>query len=110
MEIVQKKRGDIDIVCITGSLDTVTSPKLETYMKACIDRGCRKLLVNLEQTTYISSSGLRVMLVLAKKLKGVGEMRISNLSKTVEEVFEISGFNSILNVDATQREALANFQ
>ncbi len=109
MEIVQKKRGDVNIISILGSLDTMTSPEVETYMMTCINEGCHKLLINLEETTYISSSGLRVMLVVAKRLKGMGELRLSNLSKTVEEVFEISGFNLILNVHATEQEALSNF-
>ena len=55
----------------------------------------------------MSSSGLRVLLATAKKLKGKGELKISNLNSVIEEVFDVSGFSSILNVYKTEEEALA---
>ncbi len=106
MEVKQKKSGEVTIVSIIGNLDTTTSPEAEKVIMQCLQEGCIKLIINLEQTPYISSSGLRVMLTTAKKLKGIGELRISNLSDTVEEVFDISGFSTILNVDKTEEEAL----
>ena len=109
MEIIKKQNGDINIITIVGNLDTGTSPEVEKAIFECIDGGCTKLLINLGQTPYISSSGLRVMLASAKKLKGIGELRISNLNDTNQEVFDISGFSTILNVDTVEEEALSKF-
>ena len=62
---------------------------------------------NFENLEYISSAGLRVVLVIAKKLKPVnGQMLISNLKGVVKEVFEISGFTSLLQIYETEEEAL----
>ena len=109
MEIIQNNRNSVNIVSIVGNLDTGTAPEAEKVIMACINGGCTKLLINLEKTVYVSSSGLRVMLASAKKLKNIGELRITNLNDTIQEVFDISGFSTILNVDATEEDALAKF-
>ena len=109
MEIIQRNSGNVSIVGIVGNLDTSTSPEAEKVIMECIDGGCTKLLINLEKTAYVSSSGLRVMLASAKKLKKIGELRITNLNDTIQEVFDISGFSTILNVDTTEEEALKKF-
>ena len=109
MEIIQRNSGNVSIVSIVGNLDTTTSPEAEKVIMECIDEGCTKLLINLEKTAYVSSSGLRVMLASAKKLKKIGELRITNLNDTIQEVFDISGFSTILNVDITEEEALKKF-
>ena len=106
MDITQKDNGEIKIISIKGNLDTTTAPDAEKEILAVLENGFTKLIINLEQTQYVSSSGLRVMLSTAKKLKGIGELRISNLNDIVEEVFDISGFSTILNVDKTEEESL----
>jgi len=59
---------------------------------------------------YISSAGLRVLLVTAKRLGGSGgSLHICGLNETVDEVFEISGFSVILNVFGTADEAMQGF-
>jgi anti-anti-sigma factor len=75
-----------------------------------IEAGSTKILVNLEKLDYISSAGLRVLLVVAKKLKAnAGELRICSLNAVVKEVFDISGFDMILPVSASESEALEGF-
>jgi len=107
MEINQRDIGDIRIFSISGNLDTTTSPDAEKEIMECIKDGGTKIVVCLKETAYISSSGLRVMLATAKKLKGIGELRISDLNDMVEEVFDISGFSTILNVDPTEEDSIA---
>jgi len=109
MEIKQSRNGEVNIFEFVGNLDTATSPEAEKAIMDCIDGGETKLVLNLGQTAYISSSGLRIMLATAKKLKNNGVLRICNLNTTVKEVFEISGFISILNVDETLEATLSNF-
>jgi anti-anti-sigma factor len=66
--------------------------------------------VNLEKLDYISSAGLRVLLLVAKKLQAnAGELRICSLNAIVKEVFDISGFDMILPVSASESEALEGF-
>jgi len=107
MEIAEKEKLGYKVIYFTGSLDTGTSPEVEKKINEWIDSGDLKFVFNFENTKYMSSSGLRVLLATAKKLKGKGELKISNLNSVIEEVFDVSGFSSILNVYKTEEEALA---
>jgi len=67
-------------------------------------------VVNFEKLDYISSTGLDVLLKAAKQLKGnSGELRICSLNEFVQEVFEISGFCTILSVFNSESDALSRF-
>ena len=107
MEITQTKNGEYLVLEFTGNLDTGTSPAVEKQVNELIENGELKFVFNFENTKYMSSSGLRVLLATAKKLKKQGELKISNLNSVIEEVFDVSGFSSILNVYKTQEDALA---
>ena len=107
MQLTHSDKSGYRVINFDGSLDTVTSPEAEKEINAYMDEGIVKFVFNFEKTRYISSSGLRVLLATAKKLKGMGELKISNLNEMVEEVFDISGFSSILNVYKTEEEALS---
>ncbi len=106
MELTETQKNEYKVIEFSGSLDTGTSPAAEKRINECIESGDLKFVFNFEQTKYMSSSGLRVLLATAKKLKGKGELKISNLNSVIEEVFDVSGFSSILNVYATEEDAL----
>jgi anti-sigma B factor antagonist len=110
MQIEIKESQGIQIISFEGNLDTGTSPEAESKINELIDGGAQKLLVNFEQLNFIASSGLRVLLATAKKLNASGgDLRICSLNATVQEVFDISGFITILNVKGTEEEALSSF-
>ncbi len=95
---------------MAGSLDTQTSPEAQTRMKQLIDKGATKIVVNFEKLDYVSSAGLRILLAVAKQLKGNGgELRICGLNGDVQEAFKFAGFHMILTVKKTESEALENF-
>jgi anti-sigma B factor antagonist len=110
MEISVTESGDVRILSFQGNLDTNTSPHAESEINSLIDAGAQKLLVNFEKLDYISSAGLRILLATAKKLKASeGDLKICGLNETVQEVFDISGFATILSVTKTEDEALGAF-
>jgi anti-sigma B factor antagonist len=110
MEISVTESGDVRILSFAGNLDTNTSPQAESEINGLIDAGAQKLLVNFESLDYISSAGLRILLATAKKLKASqGDLKICGLNETVQEVFDISGFATILSVTKTEEEALGAF-
>ena len=110
MKIETRESQGIQIVAFEGNLDTNTSPEAESKINELIDAGKQKLLVNFEQLNFISSAGLRVLLATVKKLNASGgDLRICSLNATVQEVFDISGFVTILNVKRTEEEALSSF-
>ncbi len=106
MQLTQTQIDDYKLIEFSGNLNTATSPEVEKTINECIENGDLKFIFNFENTKYMSSSGLRVLLATAKKLKNKGELKITNLNSVIEEVFDISGFSSILNVYKTQEEAL----
>ena len=110
MEISINESGEVRILSFQGNLDTGTAPEAESQINGLLEAGAQKLLVNFEKLDYISSAGLRVLLATAKKMKpGGGDLKICCLNQTVQEVFDISGFSTILSVTATEEEALGAF-
>ena len=110
MKITIHDSNEIKIVRINGELETNTSNDAEVCLSKLLDEGVKKILVDFETLDYISSAGLRVLLATAQKLKdGDGSLRVCNLNETVQEVFDISGFSTILSVFKTETEALDGF-
>ena len=110
MQISVKTTNEVKILAFEGRLDTQTSPDAQRQLTRLIEEGETKILVNLEKLDYISSAGLRVLLVVAKQLKTTdGELRICSLNEVVKEVFDISGFDMILPISASESEALEGF-
>ena len=110
MNIEMRESDGVQIVAFEGNLDTNTSPEAEKRINELLEEGKQKLLVNFEQLNSISSAGLRVLLATVKKLNSSGgALRICSLNATVQEVFDISGFATILSVKGTEEEALSSF-
>lgn len=108
MEITTRTQGEFTVVAIAGNLDSMTSPQAQQALDGVIAGGAKKVGVDFTKLDYISSAGLRVMLGTAKQLmaKG-GALKTFGLNSTVKEVFDISGFSTILAVYATEAEALS---
>ena len=110
MQIVSESKDKITVVRFEGNLDTNTSTEAQDYLNQAIDNGAAKIVVSFDKVDFVSSAGLRVLLMTAKKLGGVGgSLRVCGLNETVSEVFEISGFSTILNVFKSESEAFAGF-
>lgn len=108
MEIEKRKEKNILVISVKGRLDAVTAPDLEKDLLETISGGEKELLMDLSGLQYISSAGLRTLLVIAKKLKaGQGEILFAGLKGPVEEVFKISGFYSIFKIFDSPETALS---
>jgi anti-anti-sigma factor len=87
------------VVSVKGRMDAVSSPEFEKEMAVSIAEGNNVLILDLVALDYISSAGLRSILTITKKLKGKdGKLLIAGLKGMVKEVFEISGFHSIIPI------------
>ncbi len=110
MNITTKDVNEIKVVEFDGEFDTTSSPAVESQLNQLREQGVRKILVDLEKMDFISSAGLRVLLATAQELqKAGGELRVCNLNEDVMEVFDISGFSTILMVFKDESEALQGF-
>ena len=112
MEISERKAGGVCVVGLNGRLDSGTSDTLAQRLHHLIDQGERRMVIDGETLDYISSTGLRVLLVAAKRLKAVdGRIALSSLKPHILEVFEIAGFKSIFpiygNADQASQQILA---
>ena len=108
MEISVEQSAGAQVVAIEGSLDTNTSPAAQDALSDLIADGAETIVADFAKVEYISSAGLRILLVAAKKLKAVGgEMRLCNLNPLVQEVFDISGFGVMFQVYGSRDAALA---
>ncbi|MFN4119929.1 STAS domain-containing protein [Acidovorax sp.] len=108
MNLEQEHRGDILILRPCGRLDSSSSPELERVVTEQLDAGTQRLVFDLSQLDYISSAGLRVVLLAGKKMRASkGRLVLVGLQTMVREVFDMSGFLSLFAITGTLDEGLA---
>ena len=83
---------------LEGRLDTITSPDLESKINEVVG-DANKLILDFGSLEYISSAGLRVLLGAAQAMDGKGDMVVRNLTKSVTEVFELTGFSRMFTIE-----------
>ncbi len=89
----QETRGDVTIFKPTGRLDSASSVALEHAVLERLQSGGKRLVFDLSGVDYISSAGLRVILLAGKRLQPLeGRMVLCGLREEVRGVFEMSGF------------------
>lgn len=108
MNVTTTEVNEVTVVSVEGKVDTNSSPALEQALSELVAAGKVNLLADFSELSFISSAGLRVLLATAKKTKAQsGELRVCAMNPTVKEVFDISGFSTILPVFETREQALA---
>ncbi len=109
MNLDQETRGDVAILRPVGRLDSSTSPELETTVLERLEGGCNRLVFDLARMDYVSSAGLRVILLAGKKLRASqGKLVLAGMREDVRDVFEMSGFLTLFSVATDLDEALAS--
>lgn len=99
MEISQENQDGLTVMALSGKLDTVSSPEVQTAMVNALESSDKGLVIDLADVAYVSSAGLRVMLIGGKTAKAKGKiLRLSGLKPAVAEVFKMSGFDRLLEI------------
>jgi anti-anti-sigma factor len=107
MDIAVKKESNALVVTVSGRMDAVTAPEFEKGIAGFIAQGEKAFVINLSGLEYISSAGLRSILVSARHLKELGgKIIFSGLQGHVKEVFAVSGFLGIFKVCDSDAESL----
>lgn len=83
---------------IEGRIDTLSAPALEAELKNSLE-GITHLTLDFEKVEYISSAGLRVLLLAQKAMNRQGTMVVKNVNDVVWDVFEVTGFSEILTIE-----------
>ena len=96
---INKKLEDKTLtVTLEGRLDTTTAPQLEAELKSDL-ADVTSLVMDFEKLEYISSAGLRVLLSAQKIMNKHGEMKLIHVNDVINEIFEVTGFSDILNIE-----------
>lgn len=108
MDIQEQKTGAACVVSVSGRLDALSAPALEERLAAVVERGETRVVLDCAGMDYVSSAGLRTLLIGARSLqqKG-GTLAIAALQPDCREVMEASGFVSILQCHDTREAAVA---
>ena len=107
MQIKTSKIDQAVVLEITGRMDVIAAMEYEKAIMACLQRGDRQFVVDLDTLEYISSAGLRSLLTTAKKIKEAkGTANFCNVKGVVQEVFAMSGFDAILPIFKSVKDAL----
>ncbi len=110
MQLTEELHEKCRVVAITGRLDTTSYSLLENRLMELIGAGETRFLADCAEMDYVSSSGLRVFLMVLKKLRAMkGRFVLCSLNESIREVFAISGFSGIFEVFPDRAEALASF-
>jgi anti-sigma B factor antagonist len=107
MEFRLSEKSGIEIIALSGRIDTSSAPDLENEINRLIGEGKRRLLLDMSGVIYISSGGLRVLLATAKKLRGENErLGLCCLSPEVSKIIKLAGFTSIFPIFSTEGDAV----
>ena len=98
MTITKNQNGTTLEIALEGRLDTMTAPELEAELGKSLS-GADSLVLDFSKLDYISSAGLRVLLSAHKTMNNKGGMKVTHVNEIVQEVFEVTGFADILNIE-----------
>jgi anti-anti-sigma factor len=100
MKIDVKQDGEIFVVELEGRMDTNTSPEFQKEMEAYYSKQGFNMILDFFKLDFVSSAGLRVLLLIQKKSKALnGSLVIKNVKPEIQEVFDMTGFSDILTIE-----------
>ena len=98
MDIKMNSASETLTLDIKGRIDTKSAPQLEEIIGSSLD-GVRLLVMDFEGVEYVSSAGLRVLLIAQKAMNRQGDMKVRNVNPDIMEIFEVTGFSDILTIE-----------
>ena len=108
MDLREESAGAVAVVVVSGRLDSNTSSALEDMLTGAIAAGKARLVLDLTTTQYLSSAGLRVLLLTARQVERAnGRFVLYGLCDRVRDVLDLSGFLSELKICSDRNQAIA---
>jgi anti-anti-sigma factor len=103
-------QSDLRVVSLVGRIDAASAPEISRLVRQAMRDGVKQIVVELREVTFLSSSGLRALLLLARELRREGgDLVLCALQPQVAEVFHLTGFDQIFQLHHTREEAAAGF-
>lgn len=111
MDILLRHLDGITMVDMSGRLDGSASGPVMDRLNEIVKAGGNRLIVNLKEVSYISSAGLRGILVAAKLVKSFnGELRLCQPNDLVRKILQESGFANLIRIDDRESQSIAALQ
>lgn len=108
--INNRNKNGITVLDIIGELDAHTASKLEQSLKSLIDEKKFNIVVNCSSLDYIASAGLGVFMAYIEDVRMLGgDIKLSNMSDRVYNVFDLLGFPALYDILPDEEEAISNF-
>ena len=108
IEVAEERDGGALVLLPVGRLDSANARSFESIVMERVGSGEQRLLVDFSRLNFISSSGMRVLLMAAKKLHASqGKLVLCSMPDHIHEVFRISGFDQIIPIRDTRESAVA---
>ncbi len=112
MEIKAEALKRCELVTVAGRIDSSTAPDLETTLLGLIKAGQKNIVVNLKDTDFISSAGLKALLsalMKVRKLRPAGDVVISEIRPELRETFDLVGFDRLFSFYDEDLHAVGSF-
>ena len=108
MELISERQGGTLALKVSGRVDSTNASDFEKALTGSVQDGDQIVVLDFESLAYISSAGLRALLLMAKFLKNKSmKFAIYGMPAPIREIFDISGFDRIIPVHSTQDDAVA---
>jgi anti-sigma B factor antagonist len=108
-QVTVDDRGGVCVITARGDIDLVTAPELQDACDRCIDRGVRRLVIDLEAVDFIDSTSLRVLITALKRLRSLGgALALAGPQPQTLRVFKVTGLDKEFPMHGSLREALAS--
>ena len=109
MQIVEARQDGVHVVAPAGRIDTTTAGAVETSLASALSGPSPRLVVDLSAVDYISSAGLRIMLLAARRVEEAGgHLALCGMGDAVRQVFYLAGFLPLFFICATRDEAVTS--
>ncbi len=106
-----RKEGDVRIIELEGRLDVHLSMEIETSVNEIIDSGDTRLIFDLTEVKYLSSSGLRIFIASLRRLNKLkGQLKIANMNESVRRIFKVVELIELFDIYPSVDEALKSFK
>ena len=110
MEFTTHQEGDVAIVVLHGELDVALAPKLKALLKETIEKGHKKIVVDMKEVLFVDSSCLGVMVNAHKMAVGQNAaIKFAQSSEQVRKIFELTRTDKHLSFQATIGDAIKSF-
>jgi anti-anti-sigma factor len=111
MEITTKQLKRVDVVTVSGRIDSAAAPDLDKVLRSIVDEGRFRICMDIEGLEYISSGGLKVLISILKACRrwNRGDLRLAGMPPRIAEVFDLAGLSPLFKIYPNAVEAVGSF-